>query len=156
MIQNSKGIKNVHWKFSLHPILLQPPSFISWKQCHSFLYFYFWLYHVACEILVAWPGIKPKPSAVTTGSPNCWTVGKSLSVVLWGFFQRDFMRHIQGGSMVKNTPTNAGDVGSIPGLGRSPEEGNGNPLQYSCLGNPMGRGAWLATVLGVAKELDTT
>ena len=66
------------------------------------------------------------------------------------------MRHIQGGSMVKNTPTNVGDVGSIPGLGRSPEEGNGNPLQYSCLGNPMGRGAWLATVLGVAKELDTT
>ena len=66
------------------------------------------------------------------------------------------MRHIQGGSMVKNTPTSAGDVGSIPGLGRSPEEGNGNPLQYSCLGNPMGRGAWLATVLGVAKELDIT
>ena len=47
--------------------------------------------------------------------------------------------------MVKNSSVNAGDVrdmGSIPGLGRSPGEGNGNPLQYSCLGNPMGRGAW--------------
>ena len=57
--------------------------------------------------------------------------------------------------MVKNLPVNAGDVGSIPGLGRSPGEGNGGPLQYSCLGNPMGRGAWRATVHGVAKS-DTT
>ena len=47
--------------------------------------------------------------------------------------------------------TNAGDLGSIPGLGRSPEEGNGNPLQYSCLENPMDGGAWWATVHGVAK-----
>ena len=47
---------------------------------------------------------------------------------------------------------NAGDPGSIPGLGRSPGEGNGNPLQYSCLENPMDRGAWWATVHGVAKS----
>ena len=46
--------------------------------------------------------------------------------------------------MVKNLPV--GDLGSIPGLGRSPGEGNGNPLQYSCLKNPMDRGAWQATV----------
>ena len=45
-----------------------------------------------------------------------------------------------GGLVVKNPPANAGDVGSIPGLGRSPGEGNGNPLQYSCLGNPLDRG----------------
>ena len=44
-----------------------------------------------------------------------------------------------GGSVVKNPPANSGDTGSIPRLGRSPVEGNGNPLQYSCLGNPMGR-----------------
>ena len=49
-----------------------------------------------------------------------------------------------------------GDPGSIPGLGRSPEKGNGNPLQYSYLGNPMDRGAQWATVHGVAKELDMT
>jgi len=54
--------------------------------------------------------------------------------------------------VVQNPPANAGDVGSIPGLGRSPEEGNGNPLQYSCLGNPMDRGAWWARVYGVANE----
>ena len=47
--------------------------------------------------------------------------------------------------MVKNLPANAEDEGSIPGSGRSPGEGNGNPLQYSCLGNPMDRGAWRAT-----------
>ena len=47
-----------------------------------------------------------------------------------------------GGSEVKNLPANAGDPGSVPGLGRSPGEGNGNPLQYSCLENPMDRGAW--------------
>ena len=50
----------------------------------------------------------------------------------------------------------AGDVGSVPGLGRSPREGSGNSLQYSCLGNPMDRGTWLAVVYGVAKELDMT
>ena len=58
--------------------------------------------------------------------------------------------------MVKNPPANAGDMGSNRGLGRSPEEGNGNPLQYSCLGNPVDRGAWQATVHGVTKESDMT
>ena len=53
---------------------------------------------------------------------------------------------------VKNSPANEGDTGSIPGLGRSPGEGNGNPLQYSYLGNPMDRGAWWATVHGVTKS----
>ena len=66
---------------------------------------------------------------------------------LWGF---------PGGSVVKNLPVNVGDAGLIPGLGRSPGEGNGNPLQYSCLGNPMDRGTWQVTVHGVTKEVDTT
>ena len=57
--------------------------------------------------------------------------------------------------MVKNPPANAGgagDMGSIPGLGRCPGEGNGNPLRYSCLENSMDRGAWRAVVHGVAKS----
>ena len=57
--------------------------------------------------------------------------------------------------MVKNPPANAGDIrdtGSIPGLGRSPRGGNGNPLQYSCLENSMDRGAWWATAHGVTKS----
>ena len=57
-----------------------------------------------------------------------------------------------GGSEVKASARNAEDLGSIPGSGRSPGEGNGNPLQYSCLENPMDGGAWWATVHGVAKS----
>ena len=54
--------------------------------------------------------------------------------------------------MVENPPANAGDAGLIPGAGRCPGGGNGNPLQYSCLWNPMDRGTWWATVHGVAKR----
>ena len=60
-----------------------------------------------------------------------------------------------GGAVVKNLPANAGDsgdMGSIPGSGRFHGEGNGNPLEYSCLGNSMDRGAWQATVHGVTKS----
>ena len=57
-----------------------------------------------------------------------------------------------GGSDGKASACNAGDLGSITGLGRSPGEGNGNPLQYSCLENSMGGGAWWATVHGVTKS----
>ena len=62
---------------------------------------------------------------------------------------------IPGGIAVKNLPASAGDAGdvsSIPGSGRSPGGGNGHPLQYSCLGNPMNRGAWWATVHRVTKS----
>ena len=63
------------------------------------------------------------------------------------------------GSAGKEPTCSAGDMGDaglIPGSRRSPGEGNGNPLQYLCLGNPMDREAWQATALGVAKESDTT
>ena len=61
-----------------------------------------------------------------------------------------------GSLVMKNPPANAGDTGLIPGWGRSLREGNGNPLQDSCLGNPMDRGARQATVCGVARESDMT
>ena len=63
-----------------------------------------------------------------------------------------FFRDFPGGSDVKASAYNAGDPGSIPGSGKSSGEGNGNPLQYSCLENPMDGGAWWATVHGVAKS----
>ena len=66
------------------------------------------------------------------------------SAYMWCYFP--------GGSEDKASACNAGDRGSIPGLGRSPGEGNGNTLQYSCLENPMDRGAWWATVHGAAKS----
>ena len=62
---------------------------------------------------------------------------------LWGF---------PGGSLVNSLHASTGDVGSVLGLGRSPGEGNGDPLQYSCLGNPMDRGARRAAAHGVAKS----
>ena len=62
---------------------------------------------------------------------------------------------LPGGSVVKNPPANVGYMNSIPELGRSSGERNGNPLQYSCLENSMDRGAWWATVHGVTEESDT-
>ena len=62
-----------------------------------------------------------------------------------------FMRQSLGDSVSKESACKAGDPGSIPGSGRSPGEGNGNPLQHSCLGNPTERGDWWGTVHGVAR-----
>ena len=74
-------------------------------------------------------------------------------------WEKIFANHISdwlpGSSVVKNLPANVGDTGdvsSIPGSGRSPGGGNGKPLQYSCLGNPMVRGVWWAAVHGVAES----
>ena len=90
-------------------------------------------------------------SAFLASSKCCWSRDHTLnSKVLHN------LRGFPGGSVVKNLPANAGDVGSSPWVGKIPGEGNGNPLLYSCLGNPMDRGAWWATVHGVAKESDTT
>ena len=66
------------------------------------------------------------------------------------------MRGFPGGSVVKNVPANVGDMGLISGLGRSLGEGNGNPCQYSCLGNPMDRGSWQVIVHGVTNKSDMT
>ena len=66
------------------------------------------------------------------------------------------MMGFPGGSVVKNPPANTGDAGLIPGSGRSPRKGNGNPLQYFYPGNLMYKGVWLAAVHEVAKDLDMT
>ena len=94
---------------------------------------------------------------------------KWKNTYFWGEIKESIFQNIQGsykavkeswgfpgGLAVKNPPAYTGDAVSIPGSGRSPGEGNGNPLQYSCLGNPMDRGAWQATVHGVANESDST
>ena len=81
----------------------------------------------------------------------------SLHLAVGVFIERLFIEHLilakgfPGGSVVKNPPANAGDSGSILGSGRSPGEGNGNPPQYSYLGNPMDRGSWPATIHGVTR-----
>ena len=65
------------------------------------------------------------------------------------------MKGFPSDSVVKNLTANAGDTVSVPGSGRSSGEGNGNPLQYFCLENPMDRGAWPTMVHGISKESDT-
>ena len=76
-----------------------------------------------------------------------------LAAPTWGAL---FLGCLHGASQValevKNLPANTGDMSSIPGLGRSPGEGNGNPFQYSCLENPMVRGAWQAVVVHVVTK----
>ena len=94
------------------------------------------------------------PSSRGSSQPRGQT---QVSRIPGGFFTAEspgisFFRGFPGGAVVKNLPANAGDAGSIPGSGRSPRGGNGNPFQYSCLENPVHRGAWWATVYGVAKE----
>ena len=86
---------------------------------------------------------RPRPS-----------VPQSLS--LWPEDKHDFVSWACLVAQTVESAFDAGDLASIPGLGRSSEEENGNPLQYSCLENSMDRGDWQATVHGVAKESDTT
>ena len=86
------------------------------------------------------------------GSPRDG-LGQSWRVQISGQTAFSPLEASPGASLVAQ-PANSGDAGLIPGSGRSPGEGNGNPLQCSCLENPMDRGAWWATVCGVAKESD--
>ena len=95
-------------------------------------------------------GSGPQSTGVGRGQKGCSSKGT------WRFcsFILGKSGDLAGVSVIKNPPANAGDArvtGSIPGSGRSSRGGHGNPLQYSCLENPMDRGVWRATVYGVAK-----
>ena len=78
--------------------------------------------------------------------------GRNITLATSNSFWKQVQYKFPGGSDGKASVCNVGDRGSIPGPGRSPGEGNGSPLQYSCLGNPMDRGAWQAIIHGVAKS----
>ena len=77
---------------------------------------------------------------------------ESVNQVMSDVFAIPVLRGFPGGSVIKNLPANREDMSSIPGSGRSLGKGNGNLLQYSCLGNPMDKGVWWATVHGVANS----
>ena len=114
------------------------------------------------------PRMPRRPFTQFMGGHKCVFIMKRIGFSIrlnfairhsWSLMQNDKRRRCIGASQValklKNPPSNAGDirdVGSIPGLGRFPGGGNGNPFQYSCLKNPMNRGAWWATVHLVAKS----
>ena len=116
----------------------------------------------ASSVMEIWPPLPVSPGlvftlllstppalAILTSMPQLWCPEMSTFTIQsdllcnWGF---------PGDSVIKNPPASAGDAGLIPGSGRSPGEGNGNPLQYSCLGNSIDRGAWQAIVLRAAKS----
>ena len=103
------------------------------------------------------PGIKWVGTRVAAPHPKGFEKHWSSPGILVNLFSQPptGSAGFSGGSVVKNPPSNAGDTrdaGSIPGLGRSSGGGNGNPLQYSCLENPMDRGVWWATVHRVTKK----
>ena len=105
------------------------------------------------------PGIKPVSvtSPVLSGmyftTSVAWEAHVCISIYinLKYFLEYSCFLGFLGGSVVKKPSANAGDMGSVPGSGRSPGEGNDNPLEYSCLWNPVDRGAWRATVHRVAE-----
>ena len=137
--------------------------------------FFFWLCQIACGISVPGPGIELAPLALETWSPNHWTTREvaqdmnfcSISgwlsclscvqvTVSHGGVGSDptpdvTVYSFPGGAEGKESACNAGDPGSIPGLGRSPGEGNDNSLQYSCMENSMDKRACWATVQGSQK-----
>ena len=120
-----KMLKKYHWENNV-----QRGSFLLSSLPSFFLSFFFSLF----------PSLRP-PSLSLFLCLFCLSVD-TLTSLAGGF---------PGGSVVKNPPANAGDVGLIPGSERSLGEGNGNPLQYSCLENPMDRGAWQTIVHGVSR-----
>ena len=96
-----------------------------------------------CYVYIRVPLPKPIDLSGHLRYSSCISVSQMPTSCILGF---------PGGSVVKNPLANVGDIGSVPGLGRFPGEGNGNPLQYSCLGNPMDRGTWWAAVHGITKS----
>ena len=104
--------------------------------------------HMSCEILVPQPGIKPESPVMEAQSLNHWTAreARRLKCFKFLFCLCDILLDFSDGSDGEESSCNARDPGLIPGLGRSPGEGNGYPLQDSCLENPMDRGAWWATM----------
>ena len=114
--------------------------------------FFFWLHHVACEILFPWPGIKPIPLAMKAWSPNHWTGREFL---LWNViirkhrasmtvFVTGWNPNFDNCQLTNRWPKciSTDQLYWAGASGRSPGDGNGNPFQYSCLKNPMDRGAW--------------
>ena len=105
------------------------------------------LHQMVCLVIAGYSYLRKNVKISSMLKPHLGTIYLVLLRISLGF---------PGGSAVKNPPANAGDTSSIPGSGRSPGEENGNPFQYSCLRNPMDRGAWWATVHEVSKKSDTT
>ena len=110
-------------------------------------------FHIKQQNGYIWKGFFANKKQLLVTIADLSTEWKSITQLSYGkLIFAPYTMGFSGGSEVKNLPANAGDMGSITGLGRSPGEGNGNALQYSCLEDPMDRGAWWATANEVAKS----
>ena len=113
------------------------------------------IHFIVC-ILVAWnPLLFSSNFSLTSNGKKPWILLFTYSLskyLITIYYEPCILLDFPGSSDGKVFVYNVGDLGSSPGLGRSPGEGNGDPLQYCCLENPMDRGAWQATVYGVAKS----
>ena len=135
---------------------------ISWKKAESF-HFLFWSQLLICMLVSLWLWIC---NQAATDQEICSFSHSDHPYTPWkidhGFYNSlviviiQFLRWLRGEESACYAGDVAGAEGSIPASGRSPGEGNGNPLQYSCLGNPMDRGAWWTTIHGAAKRHDWT
>ena len=141
-------------KSLIFPILLFPSISLQWSLRKAFFSLLAILWNSAFKWVYLSFSALPFP---TPQSPDIFPIPPRLSSQCHLFQEASIsccsgMLGFSGGSVVKNLRANAGDVGSIPESGRSPGEGNCNPLQYSCLGYPMDRGAWQAIIHRVAKS----
>ena len=128
---------------------------LSWGKSGGSFHFLIYSYYPHLASVLLWNFTLLKILSESTILISVFPLGFSSYIVT---FHSWYRWEIPGGALVKNLPANAGDtrdLGLIPGLGRSLEVENGNPFQYSCLGNSMDRGACWATVHGIA-ELDMT
>ena len=113
---------------------------------------------VSWYLFVISPSFRSGAPCLTPSSGNHWSAFCHYRLVSFSRILFEWSRIGSGLPwwLSGKESASAGDVSSVVGSGRSPGEGNGNPLQHSCLGNPMDRGAWQATAHGVIKELHTT
>ena len=139
----------------LHTLTPSPPPSIASKVYYKYMFTKNSQFCSSCSnwtviqiLLINWShkGITC-PRHHPRSSPT-----KVILLSFWSHFLLTRSSGFPGGSVVKNPPAMAGDVGLIPGSGRSPGEGNGNPLQYSCLGNPMDKEAWQLQSMGLQKS----
>ena len=129
-------------------LLILSSNEISIKACYKVYLMYIWkdITELLTWVLIRLCVSEPRECELTCAdSSSCARCAELFRCIYW------FNSGVPWGSVVKTLHANERDLGSIPGSGRPPGDGDGNPLQYSCW-NPMDRGAWWATVHGVAKE----
>ena len=136
---------DLYFKVCLSDMSTATPAFFSFLFVWH-IFFHPFIFSLYVSLCLKWVSCRQRIHG------SCFCIHSASLCLLVGAFNPFPFKGFPGGSEVKASSCNAGDLGLIPGLGRCTGEGNGNPLQYSCLENPMDREAWWATVHGAAKR----